>query len=63
MSDLSIGQGSAASGKQSPAQSSLRAKRCECQRCHAHTFLVLCTIGEAKCPVCDSHHLAPVDDD
>jgi hypothetical protein len=63
MSDLSIDQGSAESGKLCPAYPPLRAKRCECQRCHAHTFLVLRTIGEAKCPVCDSYDLAPIGDD
>ena len=36
--------------------------RCECQHCHAHTFLVLRTIGSAKCKVCESYDLVPVDD-
>lgn len=62
MSDPSTVQRSAGAGKQSPAYPPLRARRCECQHCHAHTFLVLRTIGEAKCPVCESYDLAPVND-
>ena len=45
-----------------PRRSPLRAMRCECQDCHAHTFLVLRTIGSAKCKVCESYNLAPVED-
>jgi hypothetical protein len=48
-------------GKKSPAFPALRARRCECQHCHAHTFLVLRTIGEAKCSVCESYDLVPVE--
>jgi hypothetical protein len=40
----------------------LRAARYECQDCHAHTFLVLRAIGNAKCKVCESYDLAPVED-
>jgi hypothetical protein len=52
----------AAMAEQSPARPTLHATRYECQRCHAHTFLVLRTIGEAKCSVCASYDLAPVED-
>lgn len=52
----------AATANESPARPALRARRYECQRCHTHTFLVLRTIGEAKCSVCESLDLAPVED-
>jgi hypothetical protein len=54
-------ESSAQAGEQPPAYPPLRARRCECQNCHAHTFLVLRTIGEAKCIVCESYDLVPVE--
>jgi hypothetical protein len=63
MSNLSTVQRSASpSGKTSPARLHVRAMRCECQHCHTQTFLVLRTIGEAQCKVCESYDLAPVED-
>jgi hypothetical protein len=47
---------------ESAARPALRATRYQCQNCHAHTFLVLRTIDDAKCSVCESHDLAPVED-
>ena len=38
------------------------ATRYECQHCHTHTFLVLRTIGDAKCSVCESYDLVLVED-
>jgi hypothetical protein len=61
MSNPSTVHRSAEADKQSPADPALRATRCECQHCHAHTFLVLRTIGEAKCSVCESYDLVPVE--
>ncbi len=61
MSNLSTVPRSAGADSPSPAHPALRATRCECQRCHAHTFLVLRIIGEAKCSVCESYDLAPVE--
>jgi hypothetical protein len=52
----------AALANQSPARPTPRATRYECQHCHTNTFLVLRTIGEAKCSVCDSFDLMPVDE-
>jgi hypothetical protein len=61
MSDASTARRSAsAMANESPAQPTLRATRYECQNCHAHTFLVLRTIGEAKCSICESCDLKPV---
>jgi hypothetical protein len=62
MRDASTARRSAAAiANESPARPTLRATRYECQHCHTHTFLVLRTIGEAKCSVCESHDLAPVE--
>jgi hypothetical protein len=60
MSNLTTTQSTAPRAATPFVRSPLRATRCECQDCHAHTFLVLRTIGSAKCKVCDSRHLAPV---
>jgi hypothetical protein len=63
MSDASTARRSAAAmANQSPARPQFRARRCECQHCHADTFLVLRTIAEAKCSVCESYDLVPVED-
>jgi len=63
MSDASTARRSAsAMANESPARPALRATRYECQHCHAHTFLVLRTVGEAKCSVCESYDLEPVQD-
>jgi hypothetical protein len=63
MSDASTARRSAAAmANESAARPALRAMRYECQRCHAHTFLVLCAIGDAKCSVCESFDLEPVRD-
>jgi hypothetical protein len=63
MSNSSTVQRSASpSGNDSPAPQNVRAMRCECQHCHTHTFLVLRTIGEAQCKVCESYDLVPVGD-
>jgi hypothetical protein len=63
MSDASTARHSAAAmANESPARPALHATRYECQHCHTHTFLVLRTIGEAKCSVCESCDLAPVED-
>jgi hypothetical protein len=62
MSNPSIAERSSRAGEQSPAYPPLRARRYACQHCHTHTFLVLRTIGDAKCSVCESHDLAPVED-
>jgi hypothetical protein len=50
------------SGRRSPARLDVRAIRCECQHCYTPTFLVLRTLGEAKCSVCESYDLVPVED-
>ena len=52
----------AAMANRSPGPPALRATRYACQHCHTHTFLVLRTIGDAKCSVCESHDLVPVED-
>jgi hypothetical protein len=62
MSNLLSDQRSLSASEQSPAYPPLRARRFECQHCSTHTFLVLRTIGDAKCSVCESHDLAPVED-
>jgi hypothetical protein len=63
MTDASTARRSAAAlANQSPARPTLRATRYECQHCHTHTILVLRTIGEAQCSVCDSFDLAAVED-
>jgi hypothetical protein len=61
MNDLSTAQ-STAPRAVPPVRPTLRATRYECQHCHAHTFLVLRTIGSAKCKVCESYDLVPVED-
>jgi hypothetical protein len=45
-----------------PIRPALRATRCECRHCHAHTFIVLRTIASAKCKVCGCYDLARVED-
>lgn len=63
MSDISTDRRSAAAiANESSARPKLRATRYECQHCGTHTFLVLRTIGDAKCSVCESRDLAPVED-
>jgi hypothetical protein len=52
----------AALANQSPGCPTPRATRYECQHCHTNTFLVLRTIGDAKCSVCDSFDLMRVED-
>jgi hypothetical protein len=52
----------AARANKSPGRPTLRATRYACQHCHTQTFLVLRTIGNAKCSVCGSYDLAPVED-
>jgi hypothetical protein len=61
MSNPSTAERLAKAGQHPPTSPPLRARRCECQHCHAHTFLVLRAIGEAKCPVCESYDLVPVE--
>jgi hypothetical protein len=61
MSNSSTGERSSDARERPPAEPPLRARRCECQRCHAHTFLVLRTLGEAKCSVCQSYDLVPLE--
>jgi hypothetical protein len=63
MSNSSTVPRSASPGAEaSPPRLNVRAMRCECQHCHTHTFLVLRTIGEAQCIVCQSFDLAPIED-
>jgi hypothetical protein len=63
MSDASTARRSAAAlANQSRGRPTPRATRYECKHCHTNTFLVLRTIGEAKCSVCDSFDLMPVGD-
>jgi hypothetical protein len=63
MTNASTNRRSAAAvANQSPGRPTPRAMRYECQRCHTHTFLVLRTIGEAKCSVCDSSNLMAVEE-
>jgi len=62
MSIPATAQRSPALADGSPARPALRATRYECQHCHAHTFLVLRSFGSAKCKVCESYNLAPVED-
>lgn len=63
MSNISTTTSAAAApAGQDHARPTLRAMRCACQNCHTHTFLVLRTIGDAKCIVCNSHDLIPVDE-
>jgi hypothetical protein len=63
MSDASTARRSAAAmANESPTRPALRATRYECQHCHTHTFLVLRTIGDAKCSVCESYDLVLVED-
>jgi hypothetical protein len=57
-----VHRSASSSGTQAPARLNVRALRCECQNCHTHTFLVLRTIGEAQCKVCESFDLVPVED-
>jgi hypothetical protein len=61
MTNVSTHRRSAAAlANQSPGRLTPRAARYECRHCHTNTFLVLRTIGEAKCSVCDSFDLMPV---
>ena len=63
MSDASTARRSAAAmANESPARPTLRATRYECQHCRTSTFLVLRTIGDAKCSVCESFDLVAVQD-
>jgi hypothetical protein len=63
MSNPSTVQHSApTSGEKSRVLRTLQATRYECQHCYTHTFLVLRKLGEAKCSVCESYDLAPVED-
>jgi hypothetical protein len=63
MSDASTTRPSAAAiANTSPARPTPRAVRYACCHCHTHTVLVLRIIGEARCSVCDSYDLAPVED-
>ena len=62
MSENSTARRSAAAIANESARPTLRATRYECQQCHTHTFLVLRTVGDAKCSVCESRDLAPVQD-
>ena len=63
MTNASTNRRSAAAlANQSPGRLTPRATRYECQHCHTNTFLVLRTISEAKCSVCDSFDLMPVQD-
>jgi hypothetical protein len=60
MSNLSTPKSLTSPAAMRPA--ALSATRYECQHCHTHTFLVLRVIGSAKCCVCESYDLVPVDD-
>jgi hypothetical protein len=62
MTTVSTNPLAAATMANQPARLTLHATRYECRHCHAHTFLVLRTIGEAKCSVCESRDLARVED-
>ena len=62
MSNFSTGQGTASRAATPLVRSPFRATRCECQNCHAHTFLVPRVIGITKCKVCGSYDLAAVED-
>jgi hypothetical protein len=63
MSTASTNRRSAAAlANQSPTRPTPRATRYECQHCHTQTGLVLRTVGEAKCSVCDSFDLMPVEE-
>jgi hypothetical protein len=63
MTNASTNRRSAAAlANQSSRRPTPRAARYECRHCHTNTFLVMRTIGEAKCSVCDSFDLMAVEE-